>query len=188
MSGVEFLLGNMEAGRRIGGPGPTRDEADAGPAGRFAACLRHDCSAALMTADGDGDVAVVKCIERGDVALAGNAEYMAHAMDEELVDQDLSRCPGAVVGAHGEISSVVLRELVAYDCTAASDGVCRMLERVSARLTHAGAARAVDSLSPFGERVGVRGSQMPQLQRETKTPHPHPLPMGEGAGRVCAGA
>ena len=32
------------------------------------------------------------------------------------------------------------------------------------------------SLSPFGERVGVRGLQS---QRETLTPHPTPLPMGK---------
>jgi hypothetical protein len=34
----------------------------------------------------------------------------------------------------------------------------------------------VCSLSPFGERVGVRGIQNHQ---ETLTPHPTPLPMGE---------
>jgi hypothetical protein len=43
----------------------------------------------------------------------------------------------------------------------------------------------VRSLSPFGERVGVRGFE---AYRETKTPHPTPLPMGEGADRVCGSA
>jgi hypothetical protein len=37
-------------------------------------------------------------------------------------------------------------------------------------------AISVRSLSPFGERVGVRGLQN---CRETLTPHPTPLPMGE---------
>jgi hypothetical protein len=44
------------------------------------------------------------------------------------------------------------------------------------------ASISVRSLSPFGERVGVRGLQN---QRESLTPHPTPLPMGEGAERVC---
>jgi hypothetical protein len=39
----------------------------------------------------------------------------------------------------------------------------------------------VCSLSPFGERVGVRGIQN---YREALTPHPTPLPMGEGADRA----
>src|SRR5262249_178790 len=45
-----------------------------------------------------------------------------------------------------------------------------------------GGAISVRSLSPFGERVGVRGLQN---YRETLTPHPTPLPPGEGADRVC---
>src|SRR5215467_2872966 len=45
-----------------------------------------------------------------------------------------------------------------------------------------GATVSVRSLSPFGERVGVRGIQD---YRETLTPHPTPLPMGEGADRAC---
>ena len=40
---------------------------------------------------------------------------------------------------------------------------------------------SVSSLSPVGERDGVRGLQN---QRETITPHPTPLPMGEGADRI----
>src|SRR5262249_5420400 len=38
-----------------------------------------------------------------------------------------------------------------------------------------GAAGSICSLSPFGERVGVRGLQN---YRETLTPHPTPLPTG----------
>src|SRR5262249_22948818 len=44
------------------------------------------------------------------------------------------------------------------------------------------AAQSVRSLSPFGERVGVRGLQN---YRKLLTPHPTPLPMGEGADRIC---
>jgi hypothetical protein len=41
---------------------------------------------------------------------------------------------------------------------------------------------SVHSLSPFGERVGVRGLQN---HREAIAPHPTPLTMGEGAHRAC---
>jgi hypothetical protein len=54
-----------------------------------------------MSADGNGDVAVVKRIKCRDIALAGNAEHVLHAMDEELIDQDLGGRPGTVIGAHG---------------------------------------------------------------------------------------
>ena len=42
------------------------------------------------------------------------------------------------------------------------------------------ATGSAGSLSPLGEREGVRGLQ---TYRETVTPHPTPLPMGEGADR-----
>jgi hypothetical protein len=45
----------------------------------------------------------VERIERGDVALARHAERVAHAVDDELIDQDFGRRPRAVVGAHGSL-------------------------------------------------------------------------------------
>src|SRR5262249_38568054 len=45
-----------------------------------------------------------------------------------------------------------------------------------------GATISVRSLSPLGERVGVRGLQN---YRETLTPHPTPRPLGDGADRAC---
>ncbi|HEX4828125.1 MAG TPA: ABC transporter ATP-binding protein, partial [Xanthobacteraceae bacterium] len=47
------------------------------------------------------------------------------------------------------------------------------------------ATGSAGSLSPLGERVGVRGLQ---IYRESVTPHPAPLPMGEGADRPCSRA
>ena len=79
---------DMHAGRRIGGARPAGDEADAGPAGRLADGFRHDRRAALLPADGDGDVAVVAGVERGDIALARHAEHVTHAMNDELIDQN----------------------------------------------------------------------------------------------------
>ena len=55
-----------------------------------------------MPADSDGDIAVMKGIEGRDVALARHAEYVAHAVDEELIDKDFGGRPGPVIGAHGE--------------------------------------------------------------------------------------
>src|SRR5262249_62108163 len=54
--------------------------------------------------------------------------------------------------------------------------------RAISQSVESGATISARSLSPFGERVGVRGLQ---TYRETLTPHPTPLPMGEGADRAC---
>ncbi len=106
-----ILPRDMHARRRIGGAGPARDEADARPAGRLAAGFRHDGGAALVPADGDRDVAVVEGVERRDIALARHAEHVAHAVDDELIDQNFAGRPGAVIGAHDASpgSAVLLR-------------------------------------------------------------------------------
>src|SRR6516165_4456365 len=54
----------------------------------------------------------------------------------------------------------------------------RLAPRKLALLRTDRAANSVLSLSPFGERVGVRGSG---THRETLTPHPTPLPHGRGS-------
>ena len=51
-----ILLGDVDAGRGVGGAGPAGDEADAGPAGDLADRLRHHGGAALLPADGDGQI------------------------------------------------------------------------------------------------------------------------------------
>jgi hypothetical protein len=56
----------------------------------------------------DRNVAVVESIERGDVALARHAERVAHAMDDELINQDFGGRPRAVVGAHGHLRIIWL--------------------------------------------------------------------------------
>lgn len=100
MSGVEFLVRNVYAGCRVGSAWSTRYEADAGAAGRLPAGLRHDCGPALVAANGYDDIAIVQGIQSSNVALAGNAKYVAHTMDDELVDQNLGGRPRAVIGAH----------------------------------------------------------------------------------------
>ena len=49
-------------------------------------------------------VAVMEGIERREIALARHAEHVLHAVDDELVDQDLAAGAGAVIGAqHGSL-------------------------------------------------------------------------------------
>src|SRR4051812_36699407 len=60
----------------------------------------------------------------------------------------------------------------------------RTLKRVPVKLMHRGATGSVNSLSPLGEREGVRGLRMSIDHRESETPHPTPLPTGEGADRA----
>ena len=91
----------MDAGGGVGRARAASDEADARSAGRLANGLRHHRRAALLAADSHRDRAVVQGIERGDIALARDAEDMAHAMDDELIDQHLAASPRSVIGAHG---------------------------------------------------------------------------------------
>ena len=95
-----ILARDVQARRRIGGARPAGDEADAGPPGRLADGLRHHRGAALLPADRDRDRAVVEGVERRDIALARHAEHVAHAVDDELIDQHFAAGPGAVIGAH----------------------------------------------------------------------------------------
>ena len=96
-----ILPRDVDARRRVGGAGAAGDEADAGPSRGLAVGFCHDRGAALVAANGDGDVTVVQRIERGDVALARDAEHVPHPMNHQLVDQDFGGGPGAVTGAHG---------------------------------------------------------------------------------------
>ena len=101
-----ILLRNVNAGRRVGRARPTGDEADAGRAGDLADGLRHHRGAALLAADRHRDRAIVQGIKRRDIALARHAEHMAHAVDDELIDQHLPAGPRSVIGAHGILRSV----------------------------------------------------------------------------------
>ncbi len=108
--GEEFLVGDMDARRRIGGAGTAGDEADAGPTGHLADRLGHHRSAALMAAHGDGDVAVVKRIEHGEIALAGHAEDVADTVDDQLVDQHLGGGAQIVLGFHVSFPGMGIEE------------------------------------------------------------------------------
>ena len=90
----------MDASAGIGGARPARDEADARAAGHLADDLGHHGGGALVPADGEFNIAVVKGIERGQIAFARHAEYMLHAVNRQLVDQNLAAGAGAVIAAH----------------------------------------------------------------------------------------
>ena len=87
----------MQADGGVGGAGAAGDEADAGPAGHLAIGLGHDAGAALLPAGDEADAVarVVKRIERGEIALAGHAKGKIHAVNFQLVDQDLAAGPPA---------------------------------------------------------------------------------------------
>ena len=90
----------MQAGRAVGGAGAARHEGDAGPAGELADGLGHHHGPTLLAADRHGDVAVMERVERGQIAFTGHTENMAHAVDDELVDQHLAARAHIVLAAH----------------------------------------------------------------------------------------
>ena len=45
----------------------------------------------------------VERVKRCDIALARNAEHVAHAMNDELINQDFAGRSGTVIGAHGAL-------------------------------------------------------------------------------------
>src|SRR5262245_8611316 len=90
----------MDAGRRVRGPGSTRDETDAGPAGYLAHRLCHHRGGAFMTANGELDVAAIEGIERGKIALARHAKNVLHTLDRQLVDQYFAAGPCVIFAAH----------------------------------------------------------------------------------------
>jgi hypothetical protein len=80
----------VHARRRIGGAGAARDEAHAGLPCELAVRLGHHRRATFLAADGQFDRRIVQRVEHGQVAFAGHAEDVAHAVQHELVDQDLA--------------------------------------------------------------------------------------------------
>ena len=60
-----------------------------------------------MAAHGDGDIAVVKRIEHGEIALAGHAEGVADTVDDQLVDQHLGGGAQIVLGFHVRFPGIV---------------------------------------------------------------------------------
>ncbi len=104
-----ILFGDMDAVGGIGGARAAGDETHAGPAGHLADRLRHHGGAALLPADGDGEIAVMERVEHREIALAGHAKDVAHAMNAQLVDQNFGGAAQIVLAAHRRL----LRRLVA---------------------------------------------------------------------------
>ena len=99
-SGVEILAGDVDAGRSVGGAGPAGDETHARAAGRLADRLRHHRGAALLPAYGNRDVAVVKRVDRGQIAFARHAEHVLDAVNAQLIDQNFGGRAIIVLTAH----------------------------------------------------------------------------------------
>jgi hypothetical protein len=90
----------MDAGRSIGGTGPTRDEADAWSAGYFADSLGHDGGRAFVATDGESDAAAVEGVERGKIAFARHAKGVPYTLNRQLIDQNFAAGAGVVFAAH----------------------------------------------------------------------------------------
>ena len=99
-SGVEFLAGNVDAGRGIGGARAAGDETNAGTAGRLAHGLGHHRRPTFLPAYGDGNVTVAKRIDGGEITFARYAEHMLDAVNAQLIDQNLCRRTVVVLTAH----------------------------------------------------------------------------------------
>ena len=99
-SGLEILLRDMDAVGRIGGARAAGDEADAGPAGHLADGFRHHRGAGLLPAHRDGNIAVMERVQHREIALAGHAENMLHAVDAQLIHQNFGGAAQIVLGAH----------------------------------------------------------------------------------------
>jgi hypothetical protein len=95
-----ILLRDMDAGRGIGGARAAGDEHHAGAPGGLADRLRHHAGAAFLAAYRDGKLAVVECIEHGEIALPGDAKHVLDAMNAQLVDQHLGGAAQIILGAH----------------------------------------------------------------------------------------
>ena len=104
--GRGILLGDMNAGRGVGGAWGARDKTNAGPAGGLAIGLGHHGRAAFIAADRDRDAAIDQGIEHRQIGFAGNAESLCHFLSDQLIDQNLGRCAGDEFGVkrHGKIT------------------------------------------------------------------------------------
>ncbi len=97
-----ILEAGMQSDAGIGGARPAGHKTDAGLAGQLAVGLRHVGRAAFLAADDVADrVALgVERVERGEVALARNAEDRVGAVNAQLVDQDLRATAARMRGRH----------------------------------------------------------------------------------------
>ncbi len=107
-----ILLGDVDAGGRIGGAGPAGDKTDAGTAGGLALRFGGHRRAALVAADGELYVAVVEGVERGKIAFPRHAKGVAHTVNDELIHQDLATAAHIVLAVHCQLRSAGVRKRV----------------------------------------------------------------------------
>jgi hypothetical protein len=104
-----ILLGDVDARRGVRRPWAAGHEADARTAGELAVGFRHHGGAAFLAAYGHVDVRVMQRIQRGQVALARNAEDVINPVQSKLIDKDLAagaggRCHGRLALLRGQIA------------------------------------------------------------------------------------
>jgi nitrate/nitrite transport system ATP-binding protein len=142
--------------------------------------ITHDVDEAIYLADR------VVLMTNGPNAVL--AEIVENPLPKQRKRSDVHRHPLYYGVRNHIIDFLVSRSKSFADETAGTNYDRRQVPVVRPAAPHAAAGAATDSaagsvssLSPFGERVGVKGLEN---HRETITPHPAPLPMGEGVERV----
>jgi hypothetical protein len=83
----------MDPHRRVRGTRAPRDEDDPRTARELPVCVGHVRGAALLPAHDETDPRITEGVERGEKALARNAEDRVDAVDAELVDEDPASRP-----------------------------------------------------------------------------------------------
>ena len=83
---------NVNAGRSIGGTRRARHKDDAGAACEARTRICHHGRATFLTTDGDFDLCIVKSIKRCEIGFTRHTEHMTRALNDELVNEDLTAC------------------------------------------------------------------------------------------------
>ena len=86
-SGGVVHVGVGHAGHQIGGPGPERGQAHAGPAGQPPVDVGHEGGRLLVAGGDEADLAVQQDVQDVDVLLAGEAENDLHALVFQTADE-----------------------------------------------------------------------------------------------------
>ena len=90
MSGVESCLAMWMPAEALVAPGPRVTKQMPGRPVALPMRFGRHRRAALVAADGELDVAVVEGVERGEIAFPRHAKGVAHAVDDQLIHQDLA--------------------------------------------------------------------------------------------------
>ena len=93
------MLGNVDAGRGIGGAGSACDHHNARTARQPRRRIGHHRCPAFLTADGDIDGGIMQRIQHGQIAFARHTKHMLDPLGLQGIDDQLSARPRCCHGA-----------------------------------------------------------------------------------------